>query len=646
MFLKQLKKIGLMISIIFVFTLNSKAQTSNKGTDFWVAYAGHIDELNSRMTLFLSSDVTTSYKVQANGNIISAGNIIANVVTPVFVDPNIFNVYIGSSNLTEINKGIHITTDQPISVFSIISSSARTGGSLILPTSALGKDYYAFSYNNTSPTNAGLAFSEFTALAVEDNTIIEITPKAASTDGIHAINIPFTIQLNKGDIYQYQAVADLSGSYIRTVGNCKPLAFFSGNTWVAFCEAGSSRVPSGGDNIYQQLFPISSWGKNYVTAPFFNSENGNTDIIRIIVAQDNTTVTVNGSTAIANGTPLANPYTKGQIITFFATTPNVISADKPIGVAQLQTSQTCNLKNSSNTQTASFRGDPELTMLNPIEQTLSDITVYSKLGSVSGVNTNIQTYYLNVIIKTADAPSLKLDGNAINSVFKTIDNQYSYVIIDVTNLQAQHRITAKGGFIAIAYGYGQVESYAYLAGADVKNLFQNLTITSTINGNVVSSGCVNEPVSLFLRLPYQTDDLEWDLGKGDPVVQDPNPILFDTETVDGKPVYVYKFPGNAPVFPTNNNYKIVVTAVNPNPIGCNPSEDINFNFNVYDLPVSDFSSSSKDTCLGSEINFKDLSTDAGRIINKWTWDFGDGSTSDIANPKHIYISKLVILMYT
>ncbi len=639
MFLKALKCIGLITFLVCAFTLNTKAQTSNKGTDFWIAYAGHIDGTESRMTLFLSSGVNTSYTVEtANGTIISSGNITANVVSPVFIDPNAFNVYIGSSDIIEAKKGIHITTDKPISVFCIISNSARTGGSLILPTTALGKDYYAFSYTNKSPSNLDVAFSEFTMIAVEDNTTIEIIPKGESIDGLHKVNIPFNIQLNKGDVYQYQSVADLSGSYIHTVGDCKPLAFFSGHTWAAFCEDINSREPSGGDNLYQQLFPVSSWGKNYITAPFYNSEKGNTDIIRMIVAEDNTTVTVNGSTSTVNGIALTNPYAKGQVITFFSTTPNVISADKPIAVAHLQTAQTCNLKNPTDTRITSpvFPGDPELTILNPVEQTLSDITVYSKLGSIDGVNTNIQKYYLNVIIKTADAASLKLDGAGLTG-FKPVNNEYSYVIIDVSDLQAQHRLKADGGFVAIAYGYGHVESYAYLAGADVKNLSQNLSITSVVNNRIVSSGCVNEPFLFLAKLPYQTKNLKWDLGKGDPVVEDNSPSLFSEEIIDGKPVYAYKFPGDPPVFPVKGNYKIKVTAVNPNPVGCNANEDVTFSFDIYDLPLADFSLSGQDACLESEISFTDLSADDdGRMINKWLWEFGDGNTSDMKNAQHIY----------
>src|SRR5690606_9233478 len=150
------------------------------------------------------------------------------------------------------------------------------------PTNTLGSEYYAFSYQ--TGTNAGTTSSQFTILATQDGTTVEITPKAASRGGSLA-GVTKTINLNKGDIYQYQSAIDLTGSFIQSVGGCKPIAVFSGNTWAAFCENGNPATPSGGDNIYQQMFPVAAWGKNFITAPFYNTEHGNTDVFKIIVAE-------------------------------------------------------------------------------------------------------------------------------------------------------------------------------------------------------------------------------------------------------------------------------------------------------------------------------------------------------------------------
>lgn len=42
------------------------------------------------------------------------------------------------------------------------------------------------------------------------------------------------------------------------------------------------------------------------------------------------------------------------------------------------------------------------------------------------------------------------------------------------------------------------------------------------------------------------------------------------------------------------------------------------------------------TCVGNPINFTDNSLPNGSTIASWAWDFGDGTTSTLVNPSHIY----------
>nr|MDA3824302.1 PKD domain-containing protein [Bacteroidales bacterium] len=43
-------------------------------------------------------------------------------------------------------------------------------------------------------------------------------------------------------------------------------------------------------------------------------------------------------------------------------------------------------------------------------------------------------------------------------------------------------------------------------------------------------------------------------------------------------------------------------------------------------------------CFGSESNFIDLTLNSGDTISTWKWEFGDGDTSSIQNPSHLYAS--------
>ncbi|SOD14445.1 PKD domain-containing protein [Pedobacter xixiisoli] len=604
--------------------------TSNRGKDFWVAYAGHIDGLGSRMTLFLSSDVSTTYQVTSGGSIIASGSVVANVVTPVFINPNSHNVYIGSSNVKELNKGINVTSVEPISVYCVISNNARTGSTLVLPTAALEQEYYVFSQQNMGNSNIA-AYSEFSIVGVKDGTTVEIKPTQTSIDGGRLANSTFQITLNKGDVYQYQAEDDLTGTLIKSVTGCSPIAVFSGTTWAAFCEPGNSRTPNGGDNLFQQLFPVTAWGKNFVSAPFYNTLNGNTDIIKIIVSEDNTTVTVNGSTTTANGTALSNPYRKGSVITFYTTSPNVIKATSPVAVAQYQTSQTCNLANAANSgQGGSYLGDPEMTILNPIEQTLKDIAVYSRLNSVTGVNTNISRYFLNIIIKTVDIPGFTLDGTTITSQFRPIANsEYSYAIVDVTNSSDQHRLIASGGFVAIAYGYGQVESYAYLAGTDLKNLKSNIQVFTSGSTIASTNFCLGTDFDFVLKLPYVTNKLSWDLNNG-AKTEIINAPAYTTTVEDGITYYLYKYSLPSANFSTPGNYVLKVLIEKAQGAICATDEEIFTTFDVFSPNIS----FPTEACENTDVQFTDSSPRTGGNIKTWSWNFGDGGTSTLQHPKH------------
>ena len=621
-----------MLFFVFAGVQNLFAQnTSNKGKDFYVAYSGHIDALVSRLTLFLSADQATTYEVFIGTTSIATGSIPANTCLPVIINPNTQPVYIATSDVVEANKAIRVVTSKPISLYSVISNAARTGGTMVLPTNTLGKEYYTFSYQSSTAAN----FAQFTIIATEDATTIEITPtKSERTTPItkHPANVMFKITLNKGEIYQYQASSDLSGSYIKSIDGCKPIAVFSGNTWASFCEAGSTKNPSGGDNLYQQVFPVSSWGKKFVTAPFYNTVNGSTDILRVIVSEDNTIVSVNGSTTTANGITLSNPYAKGSIITFFSNTPSVIEATKPISVAQYQTSQTCNINNPNNINNAVFTGDPEITVLNPVEQTLNNITVYSRLD---GVPTNVNKFFINVIIKTIDAPSFRLDGNPVNN-FIPIDGEYSYRIIDVTNSQPQHRLTASGGFSAIAYGYGNVESYAYLAGANIQDFTFQPELAGTSQS--VTNGCVGTPINLKINLPYKPTKLVWNVADGTGDTTEEPPIPKDSLIRNGIVYYTFVYPKPI-IYTLPNDYTFRVVATKPSADNCGATEELSVDFTVDPLPTAVISAATSG-CSTKEITFSSASSTSnvsGKTLTNWLWDFGDGSPIvNSQNPVHIY----------
>ena len=630
----QLLYAFLFLLSLLAFSKPTFAQnTSNEGTDFWVAYTGHVDAKLSRLTLFITSKVNATVTVVAGGVTLDPLVVTANSAVPVYINPNVYtNTYNEQSDAVNFNKGIHVTATAPIILYSHISNAARSAATMVLPTKALGNEYYTMAYNQMASSTVNpveYRVSQFSIVGVEDNTVTEITLPAGVNSISNASHIggsTYQITLNKGDVYQFQSTKDVTGVKITTVGACKPVAVFSGSTKAGFCEQPGSIDGTGHDNLYQQLFPLSTWGKNYLTAPFYNALHGVKDVIRILVGKDNTTLTVNGSTTTANGVALANPYAKGSIITFSSSTPNIISASEPISVAQIQVSASCN-PNNTNLNFQAYPGDPELTILNPIEQTLKDVTVYSAV-SVGAAPTNITKHYINVILKTADIPVFTLDNVAVPaSQFTPIDATYSYLIKDVTTASATnptHRIKCAGdGFLAIAYGYGNYESYAYLAGADIKNLTQFIEIKDPTSNQVAPSGCTSQNFNLETTLSYPTTELRWNLADGQPEIIQANPT-FDRQYVqNGVTLYVYKLQ-TAVNYPIAGIKNIIVKSLNPGASLCGDFDIINLTFEVHALPTVDFSASPQ-ACMNSGVTFSDQSTPNGTVIKKWIWDFKDGT---------------------
>ncbi len=604
---------------------------SNKGKDFWVIYTGHVDGLTSRMALYLTSDVNATGTIEVNGSTKSF-TVTANQVTTIqftqSTSPSNSVVFNNQLEGIGTKKGIHITSDKPIVVYAHILNSARSGSTLVLPTNVLGKEYYVSSYDPNSLTSADR--SEFAVVAVLDNTLLEITPSGPDAAGVHAANIPFQITLSKGDVYQYQSNYDLTGTHIKSIGtasvSCQPIAVFSGSTRTAL----GCSTPNSGDNLYQQLFPFASWGRLYYTAPFIRRAY---DVFRVIVKDSNTIVTV-------NGTPLnRSKLIRGRFYEFNTqgnNTGQIISADQPICVFQYMISKGCD----------GIESDPEMIILNAVDQTLNDITVMSARNDLTPPNTNIDNHYLNIIYKTNTFNTLRIDGRSPTALPKSIPGTgYSYVQEDVTgstSINPAHHITSDSGFICIAYGTGNIESYGYNAGTNVIDRYQYLTSSNLYASVNFPATCRYAPFYFSLTLPYQPTSLNWNFNNNPNLSPNTSininaPIPDSIFIKDGKTLYLFRL-STIYTYSQLGTFPIQVTAQNPTPEGCSGTQEINYDMVVYEKPVVDFSYPTS-ICLGDSVHFTDATNGNGRPVIKWDWIFGNGNISSVKNPVEKYTTS-------
>lgn len=535
--------------------------TSNKGTDFWIGYMGHIDGTGSNMKLYVTSDVTTTGTVSIPGQNWSKNfTVTSGTVTVLNIPPD--TAYVGCSNCTQA-KGIRLVATNPIVAYSHIHANARSDATLVLPTATLGREYYCMSNDQQGSTSA--INSQFMVLATEDTTTIEITPTVTELNNQRNANQLFTITLNKGEVYQYKSSTDITGSHIKSVagntGKCKRIAVFSGSSFTSLGCGGS------GDNLYQQMYPISAWGKEFVTVPFKTRIGG--DEFRVLASNDFTQVYVNGV--------FQKNLNKGEHFEFLSAIPNYIRATKPVKTAQFQRTQACG-----------GLGDPSMTILSPIEQQLNDITLYSSPFQ------NIQNQHINVVMKRSDTGSFRLDNNTV--IWTTVSSNPTYMYTQTTVSAGNHTLVADSGFNAVAYGFGGVESYGYAAGANIRNL-THFVSTSTV------AVCKGEPTTFIPNTNYTPDEYKWYLND-----------TFYSDSVE--PIIT---------FDTLGTFNMALVTINNNQNDCASQDSSTISITVRQQPKAQFTV--PHVCLSDTINYLDSSTIEGTTstLNKWRWEFGDGT---------------------
>jgi gliding motility-associated-like protein len=620
---------------------------SNKGTDFWVTYPAHIDGTSSVMGIYITATTNATGTISVNGTTVPF-TVTANAVTEKFIgstaaaDASNSYVYL-SANGIKTGAAIHIVSnDNPVVVYAHIIHSARSGATLLLPSNVWGQTYVVPSYGSIGKS-AGSGYGTITVVAANANTNVQITPTVNTLDG-HSAGVAYTINLpNPGDVYQMEFTqsADISGTIVQSITNgsaCQKIAVFSSTTWSAFgCASASS-----GDNLFQQLFPTGAWGENFVTVP---AKTRTSDIIRVYVTDPTTVVTKieNNITTTLSGmvTGISNSSYYYEYSTGNAT---YLQASKPISVVQYFTTMAC--------QNGALIGDPEMIVLNPIEQTINNITVFSAhenwINNRFPGQSNITNCYLNIVIRSNATGSFKINGTPQSGFVAIPGTTYSYLQADVTSITLSNpvqNLTADSNFIAIAYGFGNVESYGYNAGTNVKDFSQIATFQNKYVTLDSPIACVNTPIKFSVPLSFQPTSMQWDFSKAPDLNPNTAPAAttpasyLDSNSVNGlyyystKTTYTFTAPNTSAL---RDTIKLYTTSATPDGCGSS-SQSYSIPVAVYGLPSANFTISATG-CVNSPVKFLDATNTHGTSsIIAGFWTFGDGSAVDSAyNPTNTY----------
>ncbi len=352
-------------------------------------------------------------------------------------------------------KGIYISSSGDIAVHAFNHRQRSGDGTVVLPLNALGKDYYVTAHADVfgpglDPGANSNFESTMLVVAVEDNTQLEIT---ASTATVHTIpaNAPLNITLNAGETYQVKAIGDLTGSRVRvlngTDGDCKNVAVFGGNKLTSVGDCGTT-----GDHMFQQTYPIKTWGKSYIHVPFAERTSG--EIVKVLASENGTQVRVDGDIV---GTLNAGKYLK---LEFGPDQIASIETSKPSAVTVLAKSQACNTKNNAEFS----KGDPAMITYSSNEQRLKSL-VFSSVPEIE-----ITDHFLNLIVPKGSANQTILNGQNVGSEFKSVPGNPDFEYAKLKVPEGTNSVSNPEGFIGYAYGSGFIESYGYAIGANLENV--------------------------------------------------------------------------------------------------------------------------------------------------------------------------------
>ncbi len=411
-----MKKLFFFLLFATLLLNSALAQT---GTEFWFAApevtSQHNDAgptlrfTNTSKTLPCNVVVT----VPANpGIVITPTPIIipANSAVSVVLDVapnNIKNLIENNVTNSVQNKGIHITSDIPITAYYEVNNSNNNEIFALKGANGLGREFYIPLTNNPAFVNhifpaEPRAYATFDIVATQDNTKVQILTRVP-VDG-HAANVPFTITLNKGQTYSCGATFLTTANYWDPVNHPSGAVVLSDKP-IAITVKDDSDHTQGiqadcYDLIGDQIVPVDIIGTDYIVIKG-QLNVGRNESFNILATQNNTKVYIDG-----NATPVATLFAGQTYYQANITNPRYyIHTDRPVYCTQV-TGFGCELGSA---------------LLPPLNCAGSQ--------SVTFVRSTNEAFYLNIMVKAGAEGNFKLYGGSDSLIIAASD----FAVVPGTN---------------------------------------------------------------------------------------------------------------------------------------------------------------------------------------------------------------------
>ena len=462
------------------------ANTSPATTHLKASFAGMAVDLAAHARIPRGSGRSLTYDAFDPGTGLEPGQVaivfLAGPPAPLgvrtqahFNDPMGCPVTPAFSTLTQIHgtgRGMtfHLETDAPVVAYQMLpyggGSAAVTGATLLLPTTAWGKNYLAVNAYRAG-AEPGVGTSSMNIVASQNGTKVRILPKVdvepgGGLPGTKA-NTPVEYELAAGEMVQFTQSAELTGSPVEAD---KPVAVFAGQPCLD--------VPVNAnycDHAEQQIPPIAALGHEYVAAPYRQRTTKIESVPwRIIGAVDGTQLTysryVGGPAAVGLGDVV-------ELTTSDAFTVRSQDAAHPFLLVGYMT--------GSSTVDQGGYGDADFVRVVPTDQYLSRYVFFT---DPSYPETNLVVTRKRGAAGYAD---VKLDCAGTLSGWQALDADHEVTRIDLVRHDfegqngcdnGRHEMLSAQPFGLTVWGWGTPEtsiftgyvSYGYPAGENVATL--------------------------------------------------------------------------------------------------------------------------------------------------------------------------------
>lgn len=481
------------------------AQTSTSGTSFWLGYMENIGLLfngSPEFSVIVSAEQDASGMIEVPGTgLIIPFEAEGGSSTEIPLPDAIW--YSQVSEQIE-DKGVLINSDLPIQVRAMHYRYYFCEGANLLPADLLSDEYLVLAAEDFDSDNP----STLVIVATEDSTEVEIIPSTL-TQGLRPPGIPFTIDLNRGQIYQIHASQDLSGTVIRSLGS-QALAVFSGSQQADIACAQDD------SHLWEQMPPVQYWGSEYLVIPY---EGMAGDEFKIMAAEDETTIRFNCTEdeIILNS---------GETYVFESFSQQKIDSDKPIAVAHFNTGDDCN----------QFSGGPSYALLPSLNYRSTNFK-WRAPSAVNNVNGGayFNRHIAHIVSPTGATDGVLLDGQAIAFEESSALTGWSLAQLEVD--AGNHEISSNEPVWVQVAGFRDFDAYSYSLGWD-GTYPAGAVDAFAVPGPTGSELCAGEVIFFDYESEQSLDNEFWDFGDGNTAI-DPSP----TNTYDEPGLYTVLFSG-------------------------------------------------------------------------------------------------------